>query len=93
MNSQTSQLFLNLGVIAFSMAVLFQIVTLPVEFNASHRVMQQLERTGILGGNELRDTRKVLTAAAMTYVASAASMILQLLRLIILFGGRRRDDE
>ena len=77
----------------FSLAVLFQLITLPGEFNASHRAMQQLERTGILGGNELRDTRKVLTAAAMTYVASAASMILQLLRLIILFGGRRRDDE
>lgn len=77
----------------FSLAVLFQLITLPVEFNASHRAMQQLERTGILGGNELRDTRKVLTAAAMTYVASAASMILQLLRLIILFGGRRRDED
>ena len=53
--------------------------------------MQQLERTGILGGNELRDTRKVLTAAAMTYVASAAAAILQLLRLVLLFGGRDRD--
>lgn len=88
-----SSVLIQTGIIMFSLAVLFQLITLPVEFNASHRAMQQLERTGILGGNELRDTRKVLTAAAMTYVASAASMILQLLRLIILFGGRRRDDE
>ena len=88
-----SSVLIQAGIIMFSLAVLFQLITLPVEFNASHRAMQQLERTGILGGNELRDTRKVLTAAAMTYVASAASMILQLLRLIILFGGRRRDDE
>lgn len=88
-----SSVLIQTGIIMFSLAVLFQLITLPVEFNASHRAMQQLERTGILGGNELWDTRKVLTAAAMTYVASAASMILQLLRLIILFGGRRRDDE
>ena len=76
----------------FSLAVLFQLVTLPVEFNASHRALGELERTGILGHGELRDTRKVLTAAAMTYVASAAAIILQLLRLILLFGGNRRDD-
>ena len=88
-----STVLIQAGIIMFSLAVLFQLITLPVEFNASHRAMQQLERTGILGGNELRDTRKVLTAAAMTYVASAASMILQLLRLIILFGGRRRDED
>ena len=88
-----STVLIQAGIIMFSLAVLFQLITLPVEFNASHRAMQQLERTGILGGNELRDTRKVLTAAAMTYVASAASMILQLLRFIILFGGRRRDED
>ena len=87
-----SSVFIQTGIIMFSLAVLFQLITLPVEFNAS-RAMQELERTGILGSAELKDTRKVLTAAAMTYVASAASMILQLLRLIILFGGRRRDDE
>ena len=74
----------------FFLAVLFQLITLPVEFNASHRAMQELEHSGILGGAELKDTRKVLTAAAMTYVASAASMILQLLRLIILFGGPQK---
>lgn len=88
-----SSVLIQAGIIMFSLAVLFQLITLPVEFNASHRAMQELEHTGILGSVELKDTRKVLTAAAMTYVASAASMILQLLRLIILFGGRSRDDD
>ena len=87
------QPLVKIGILCFALAVLFYVVTLPVEFNASHRAMQELEHTGILGSAELKDTRKVLTAAAMTYVASAASMILQLLRLIILFGGRSRDDN
>ena len=73
MNSQTSQLFLNLGVIAFSMAVLFQIVTLPVELNASRRALKILGNTGMLYPDEVRETRKVLTAAALTYIAGAAS--------------------
>ncbi len=89
MNSQTSQLFLNLGVIAFSMAVLFQIVTLPVEFNASRRALKILGNTGMLYPDEVRETRKVLTAAALTYVAGAASTILQLLRLIMISNSRR----
>ena len=89
MNSQTSQLFLNLGVIAFSMAVLFQIVTLPVEFNASRRALKILGNTGMLYPDEVRETRKVLTAAALTYVAGAASAILQLLRLIMISNSRR----
>lgn len=83
---------IELGIWVFSLAVLFQIVTLPVEFNASNRAMVMMERYGILGGDELRSTRKVLSAAAMTYVAAAASSILQLLRLILLFGGNRRRD-
>ena len=83
---------IELGIWVFSLAVLFQIVTLPVEFNASSRAMVMMERYGILGGDELRSTRKVLSAAAMTYVAAAASSILQLLRLVILFGGGRRRD-
>ena len=66
MNSQTSQLFLNLGVIAFSMAVLFQIVTLPVELNASRRALKILGNTGMLYPDEVRETRKVLTSAALT---------------------------
>ena len=89
MNSQTSQLFLNLGVIAFSMAVLFQIVTLPVEFNAARRALKILGNTGMLYPDEVRETRKVLTAAALTYVAGAASAILQLLRLIMISNSRR----
>ena len=78
---------IELGIWVFSLAVLFQIVTLPVEFNASSRAMAMMERYGILSGDELRSTRKVLSAAAMTYVAAAASSILQLLRLVLLFGG------
>ena len=89
MNSQTSQLFLNLGVIAFSMAVLFQIVTLPVEFNASRRALKILGNTGMLYPDEVRETRKVLTAAALTFVAGAASAILKLLRLIMISNSRR----
>lgn len=89
MNSQTSQLFLDLGVIAFSLAVLFQIVTLPVEFNASRRALKILGNTGMLYPDEVRETRKVLTAAALTYVAGAASAILQLLRLIMISNSRR----
>lgn len=89
MNSQTSQLFLNLGVIAFSMAVLFQIVTLPVELNASRRALKILDNTGMLYPDEVRETRKVLMAAALTYIAGAASAILQLLRLIMISNSRR----
>lgn len=81
----------NLGIIFFSAAVLFQLVTLPVEFNASARAVRILNNTGILGQEELGYTKRVLGAAALTYVASAAAAILQLLRLIILFGGK--DDR
>ena len=87
----TGQTLINIGIIAFSLAVLFQLVTLPVEFNASNRAIRVLENTGIFGSTELKYTKKVLGAAAMTYVAAAASSILQLLRLVILFGGRRDD--
>lgn len=90
--SNTGAFFINLGIICFSFAVIFQLVTLPVEFNASRRALVMLGEQGILGENELPYTRKVLKAAAMTYVASAAAGILQLLRLVLLFGGRRRDD-
>ncbi|HKL79773.1 MAG TPA: zinc metallopeptidase [Mobilitalea sp.] len=86
-----SQNLINLGIILFSLAVLFQIVTLPVEFNASRRAIARLSETGILYGDELKNSKKVLDAAALTYVAAAAATILQLLRLIILFGGRNRD--
>ena len=82
---------LMLGIVLFSLAVLFQLVTLPVEFNASSRALRLLESTGILSTEENLGARRVLTAAALTYVAALASSILQLLRLIILAGGRDRD--
>lgn len=82
---------LTAGIILFTLAVLFQLVTLPVEFNASSRALKMLESTGIVGGEEAGGARKVLTAAALTYVAALASSLLQLLRLIILAGGRKRD--
>lgn len=82
---------LDIGILIFSFAVLFQVVTLPVEFNASSRAMVLLKENGILYDSEVRDGKKVLGAAAMTYVAAAATAILQLIRLIALFGGRNRD--
>lgn len=88
-----NQTLITIGIIMFSAAVLFQLVTLPVEFNASARALEQLESNGILYRDEVSQTRKVLSAAALTYVAAAATAILQLLRLIILFGGRDRRDD
>lgn len=82
---------ITIGIVLFSFAVLFQLVTLPVEYNASARAIAVLGNMGILGEDELGNTRKVLSAAALTYVAGAATAILQLLRLIILFGGNRDD--
>lgn len=82
---------LMLGILLFSLAVLFQLVTLPVEFNASSRALKLLESTGILDAEENAGAKKVLTAAALTYVAALASSVLQLLRLLILAGGRDRD--
>ena len=83
----------NIGIWVFSLAVLFQIITLPVEFNASNRALAMLDDYGILGQDEKRKAKSVLSAAAMTYVAAAAASILQLLRLMILFGGRRNDRD
>ena len=82
----------TLGILLFTAAVLFQLITLPVELNASSRALNMLENTGIMYQDELRDTKKVLKAAAMTYVAALASSALQLLRLVLLAGGRKRDD-
>lgn len=89
--SGSSSLLINLGILAFSLAVLFQIVTLPVEFNASGRAIKILGESGLLYPDEVHSARKVLTAAALTYVAGAASAILQLLRILILTSGRRDD--
>lgn len=84
---------LTAGIILFCAALLFQIVTLPVEFNASGRALVLLEKTGILGSSEIGSARKVLGAAAMTYVAAVIGSLLQLLRLLILSGAfRNRDD-
>ena len=91
-NSSTGSLFLNAGLLLFSLVVLFQLVTLPVEINASRRAVRLLDQEHILIGDEVGQTARVLKAAALTYVASAAASILQLLRLLILTGGRRRDD-
>ena len=80
---------ITIGIWVFSLAVLFQLVTLPVEFDASHRALVMLEDYGILGSEETDQSKKVLSAAAMTYVASAASAVIQLLRLIMLNNRRR----
>lgn len=92
MNNRSSMTIIHIGIFLFSFSLIFQLLTLPVEFDASRRALAQLGEQGILGEQELRGTRKVLKAAALTYVASAAAAILQLLRVIILFGGRDRDD-
>lgn len=91
-NSESSWFIMQAGIIAFSLAVLFQVVTLPVEFNASNRAIRVLADRGMMFGEEIVAAKKVLNAAALTYVAGAAASILQLLRLIILTGGRRRND-
>lgn len=90
MNGSMSAMLLNMGILAFSFAVLFQIVTLPVEFNASRRALKILGSSGILYEDEVRNTKKVLTAAALTYVAGLMSTILQLLRILLL-ASRKRD--
>lgn len=87
-----SQLLIEIGLLCFALGTLFQLVTLPVEFDASARAVRILGDTGMLNTEELGHTKEVLSAAAMTYVAAAAASILSLLRLLILFGGNRRRD-
>ena len=86
----SNPLLMQIGIWVFSLAVLFQVVTLPVEFDASKRALVCIEQYGIVTSDERRKSAKVLKAAAYTYVAAAAASILQLLRLVMLFG--RRDD-
>lgn len=86
----TRGIFLQIGILLFSASVLFQIVTLPVEFNASSRALNQLTSLGIVDDREVRQSRKVLQAAALTYVAAAFTAILQLLRLVMI--ANNRDD-
>ncbi|MEN8700763.1 zinc metallopeptidase [Bacillus infantis] len=83
---------LLLGIIFMAAAVLFQVVTLPVEFNASNRAMDQVVSLGVIRNDEERKTKKVLNAAALTYVAAAAVAVLELLRLIMIFTGMQRQD-
>lgn len=91
-NTRSSGLIIDIGILLFSAAVLFQLVTLPVEFDASRRALVMLRTQGILADDELKYTRRVLKSAALTYVASAAAAILQFLRIILITNGRRRDD-
>lgn len=87
-----SFVFVYAGIACFGLSVVFQLVTLPVEFNASRRAMVAIEEAGLLTEEEQKGARKTLTAAALTYVAATAVALAQLLRLLIIFGGRRRDD-
>jgi Zn-dependent membrane protease YugP len=80
------------GIIFMSAAVLFQVVTLPVEFNASSRAMDQLVSAGVIRNDEERETKKVLSAAAMTYVAAALVAVLELVRLLLMYSGMREED-
>ena len=81
-----------LGIACFGLSLVFQLITLPVEFNASRRAVRAISDSGILTQQELAGAKKTLKAAAMTYVAATAVALAQLLRLIVLFGGRRRND-
>jgi len=83
---------IRLGIWLFALAVLFQLITLPVEIDASSRALRLLQENGILYQDEVPGAKRVLSAAAMTYVAGLLSVILQMLRLLLLFGGRRSDD-
>ena len=85
-----SYLFVYLGIGCFGLSLVFQLITLPVEFNASRRALKAIEATEILSDQERIGARRTLSAAAITYVAAVAVSLAQLLRLIILFGGRRR---
>ncbi len=86
--SDFGYMFIQFGIILFSMAVLFSIITLPVEFNASRRAVDMLGDYGLLSSDEIKPVRKVLNAAALTYVAAAISAIASLLRLVLIFGRR-----
>lgn len=87
-----NNVLIQIGIWAFSLSVLFQLVTLPVEYNASARAIAKIDQYGLMSVEENKGCKKVLSAAAMTYVAAAASSVLQLLRLILIFGGNRRRD-
>ncbi|GGE56423.1 zinc metallopeptidase [Priestia taiwanensis] len=83
---------LLVGIVLLAAGVLFQVITLPVEFNASSRAMAQMNSLGLLNSGEERKAKKVLDAAALTYVAAAAVAVLELLRLVLIYTGMQRDD-
>ena len=87
-----STILVDLGIAAFGLSFVFQLITLPVEFNASRRAIQAIEEGQLLTAEEQKGAKKTLKAAAMTYVAAMAVALAQLLRLIVLFGNRRRRD-
>ena len=89
--SDMSYFFVYAGIACFALSLVFQLVTLPVEFNASHRALQAIDQGGLLTEEEQKGARKTLTAAAMTYVAATAVSLAQLLRLLLIFG--RRDND
>ncbi|TYP57387.1 zinc metallopeptidase [Thermosediminibacter litoriperuensis] len=89
----SSEFLATLGILFFSAAVIFQLITLPVEYNASSRAVAALEGAGFITPDEVGPVRSVLSAAALTYVAATLMAILQLLRLIALFGLYNRDDR
>lgn len=91
--AEMSYTLVYFGIACFGLSLLFQLITLPVEFNASRRAMKTIESAGILTDEEQRGARKTLTAAALTYVAAAAVALMQLLRLIMIFGGRNRRRD
>lgn len=84
--------FVLLGIVFMAAAVVFQLITLPVEFNASNRAMDQVVSLGVIRNDEERETKKVLNAAALTYVAAAAVAVMELLRLILIYTGMQRND-
>lgn len=89
--SRVGYTIVEIGIVFFAVSVLFSLITLPVEFNASRRAVKTLQETGVVAQDEVGAVRSVLSAAALTYVAAAATAIASLLRLILIFGGRRRD--
>ena len=92
--ADVSYFFVYLGIACFGLSLVFQLVTLPVEFNASHRALVAIDEGGLLTEEEQKGAKKTLTAAALTYVAATATALAQLLRLLVIFGGngRRRSD-
>ena len=88
-----SSVFIDIGILAFALATVFQLVTLPVEVNASRRALASIEQANLLDLDEYGMAKKTLTAAAMTYVAALATSLAQLLRLVLIFGGRNRNDR